>query len=310
VPPPGAAPLPLPAGPVAPEYLSAQPRWLGHFDADRYRATKLGEYYVKHVMERHLTEAKAKHGFDFGPLLRSLKSATAYGTGLEKNSEDAGVLLLQAAPAAVDEFAIALAAWLALDKDHRIERLQDQPFALFEIDRDVLIAPLADGRLMVGKSRTAVTKACDVVRDQAPNLASTPFFKELRRPGAGFIVVAAVEDLHKNKALPPQAKIFRMAENGQLTLDERGEQLVLNVSLKAESEQAATQMKQLAEGLIAWAAMTKPDDQELQTLLKTVSISTAARTVTAKLEYPVERVRQKLEEETKSPVPAKQTPTK
>ena len=204
-----AAPGQAAAGPLVREHISPQAQWLVHFDADHFRKTEVGEFYARNLLERHLAESKAKHNFDFGPLLRSLKSATAYGTEREKSSEDTGVLLLQATSATVDEIGKALAAWLVIDKEARIRRIHAEPFTLYQIDKETLVAPLAGGRLMFGKSARAVEKAWDVLANKAPNLAATVLFKDLNQSGDSFILTAAADDLNKSKTLPPQAKIFR-----------------------------------------------------------------------------------------------------
>ncbi len=282
------------AGPLVKEHVSPQAQWLVHFDADQFRKTEGGEFYVRNLLERHLADSKAKHNFDFGPLLRSLKSATAYGTEREKSSEDTGVLLLQAAPAAVDEIGKALAAWLAIDKEARIRRLHGETFTLYQIDKETLVAPLAGGRLLFAKSARAVEKAWAVLAGKAPNLAATALFKDLNQSGDGVILTAAADDLNKSKTLPPQAKIFSKAENFRAVLGERGGQLVLQLSLNAESAEAATQVRQLMEGLLAWVAMDKPEDKELQLLVKSARITVGARKVSAAFQYPVERLLKKM----------------
>ena len=298
------------AGPLVRDQVSPQAKWLIHFDAEHFRTTKLGEFYVKNALEPSLAEAKAKFQFDFGPLIRSLTSATAYGTEHQNSSNDSGVLLLQASPAAVDDVSVRLAAWLALEnaakkKSGRIGQLLAQPFAIYQVDKETIIAPLTEGRLLFGKSRKHVQKAAEVVLGTAPNLASTSLFADWNKSADGFIMAAAVDDLNKNAALSPHAKIFRQTDHGRLVLGETGEQLTLNVSLHAESAESATRLRKLIEGLIAWAEMEKVDDPELQLLAKSVRVSAAAGTVTLDLAYPVARVLKKIADDLKKTPPAK-----
>ena len=62
----------------------------------------------------------------------------------------------------------------------------------------------------------------------------------------------------------------------------------------AESAEAATQVRQLMEGLLAWVAMDKPEDKELQSLVKSARITMDTRTVSAAFQYPVERLLKKM----------------
>lgn len=298
------------AGPLVREHVSPQAKWVIHFDAEHFRTTKFGEFYVENVLESSLAEAKVKFQFDFGPLIRSLKSATAYGTEYQKSSNDSGVLLLQASPSAVDDVGVKLAAWLALEnsakkKSGRIRQLMVEPFAVYQVDKETIIAPLPDGRLLFGKSRQHVQKAAEVVLGKSPNLASTSLFADWNAGDEGFILAAAVDDLNKNAALSPHAKIFRQTDQGRLVLAERGEQLTLNVSLHADSAESAARVKKLIEGLVAWAEMEKAEDPELQLLAKSAQVSVAARTVNLGLAYPVERVMKKMADDLKKTPPAK-----
>lgn len=295
------------AGPLVREHVSPQAKWLIHFDAEHFRTTKLGDFYVQNLLEKNLADAKAKHQFDFGPLVRSVKSATAYGTEYQQNTNDAGVLILQASPEAVDEIRSKLAGWLALEaaggnKSGRIQQLTTDPFPLYHVDQQTMIAPLADGRLLLGKSRKHVEKAAEVVLGAAPNLTSTSRFNEWNGTDEAFILAVAADDLNKNAALAPHAKIFRHTDQGHFVVGERGDDLFLNLSLRAENTEAATRVKKLIEGLLAWAELERAEKQELQLISKSAQVGMAARTVTVGLAYPVERMIRKMAEH------AKQTP--
>jgi hypothetical protein len=285
------------AGPLARELVAAQAKWVLHFDAAQFRGTKVGEFYVQHALDAHLASAKAKHHFDFGPLARSLKSATAYGTD-EKGGGDTGVLLLQASPEAVRGVADALKQWLAAEQaapqqTGRIKLVSSNAFPLYHVDGETFIAPLADGRLLFGKSRPHVQKAFEVMAGRAANLASTTQFKELES-GGGFFFAAAADGLNKNAALAPHAKIFRQTDEGRVVLGERGDQLALDVALLAEDAESATRVQQLITGLLAWATLDKSEDKDAQLLLKSAKVGAAERTVTVALEYPVARVLKKM----------------
>src|SRR5262245_18210113 len=81
------------AGPLAGEQVAADAKWVLHFEAERFRTTLIGRYYVENLLEKHAAEGRAKHSFVFGPLLRSLRSATAYGADYDKGAKTSVLLL-------------------------------------------------------------------------------------------------------------------------------------------------------------------------------------------------------------------------
>ena len=283
-------------GPLPREQVSSEAKWVLHFDADHYRTTKIGGFYVTNMLERTVADERAKHGFDFGPLLRSLKSATAYGTEYQKDSDENGVLLLKAGAAAVKGVEDFLVAQMTKDAKGTIQRLQAEPFALYQIDKEIVAAPLPGGALLLGKSRKHVQKAWEVVAGKQPNLTSTTAFSDLAKPSESFILAGA-DDLKENPALPPQAKILGQAESVRLALGERGDQLFLTLGLKTEDAKAAAQVKQLIDGLLAWASLEQTEDKDRQILLKSAKVTAVERMITAAFEYPVARVIEKMEQD-------------
>ena len=271
------------AGPLLREQVSAQAKWVIHFDAERFREGKLGAFYTNDLMPQHLADAEAKTGFDFGPLFRALKSATAYGPDFGAESQQSGVVLLQSDADAVRGLKEHLAA--------HTKRVKGEAFPIYWLDKDTLAATLHEGRVLLGKSPEHLRAAAEVLEGKRPNLTNGAAFKDLAEATNHFILVAGAEGLSGNVPLPAVAKMFRKADGLRLRLDEQGGKLLLNISLQAESAAVAGQMKLVLDGVLAWGSIEKSDDENTRVLLDSARVSTDGRRVSLSAEYPVERVK-------------------
>src|SRR5262245_10447732 len=119
------------AGPLSREQISARAKWVAHFDAEHFQTTRLGRFYINNLLEKHAAAMHEKSGFDFGPLLRSLKHATAYGAGYGKDSQTNAVLLLQAGAAPVRDFGTFISSRTTRVRGKYPRVVQSKPFQIF-----------------------------------------------------------------------------------------------------------------------------------------------------------------------------------
>jgi hypothetical protein len=262
-------------------------RGLAHFDAEHFRETKLGEFYVNNLMAQNLTDLQAKTSFDFGPFFRALKSATAYGTEHGKDAPKTAVLLLQSDAAAVRGIKDFLAG--VDGKGKKAKRVTDESFPLYKLDKDTFIATLHEGRVLAGKSQEHLHAAWEVIEGKGPNLTTTAAFKDLADETQKFILAAGADGFAESVPTPVKLKLLRRMDHLRVLLDERGENLFLSIALEAESAGTAQRVKKMVEGLIALAAEEKSDDKNIQLLADSAKVTAENKTVSAAFEFPVER---------------------
>jgi len=277
------------AGPLSREQVSAQAKWLLHFDAEHFQSTKLGRFYVDDLLVKHVAVMHDKSGFDFDPLLRSLKHATVFGTDFGKSSQTNAVVLLQAGEAPVRDFGEFVSSHTTRVRGKYPRVVQSKPFPIYKLDKRTIVAPLDNGVLLLGQSPKSISDAWEVLTGKQPNLASTSRFSEFASPADSFVLALGADGIGANIPLPDKMNFFRKADHLRVTLDERADRLLLNVALDVQNAEVASRMKQMVEGLLAWAALEKTDDEEVQLLVKSAKVVATGPTVSASFEYPVER---------------------
>jgi hypothetical protein len=277
------------SGPLQREQVSAQAKWVLHLDAEKFRTSKLGQYYIENFLEKQISDAQTTLGLDLGPFLHSLKSATIYGMRVGQGADSEAVLLMQSDPDAVGDIENYLVTHSTKGKKSKLRQIQTEPFALFKLDQ-LFAAPLTNGMVLLSKSQHGVRTAWDVLNGKEENAVTAKRFTELSSGTNNVILAAGLDGVGEDTPLPPNAKIFRKVEYARVMLGERGEQMFLNISLKTTSTELAMQMRLVVEGLIAWGAIEKGDDQNLQLLVKSAKVTASDQVVSASFELPSAKV--------------------
>ncbi len=87
-----------------------------------------------------------------------------------------------------------------------------------------------------------------------------------------------------------------MAEGARIVLGEKGEQLFLNLALKAKEADVVRQIAQVLEGIKAVVALGQSENKDLLELVQSIKVASTEKMVTVNLEYPLAKVMGKIEE--------------
>lgn len=71
----------------------------------------------------------------------------------------------------------------------------------------------------------------------------------------------------------------------------------MSLALKAKTPEVVTQMQQVIQGLIAMASLGQPEDKDLAKLVQGIKVGATEKVVSVRVEYPVEKVIEKLNEQ-------------
>jgi len=166
--------------------------------------------------------------------------------------------------------------------------------------RDKAYCAILPGKVVVlSASYEAAKKSAQVLSGKAETLEAKKTFVEFPQEKTGYFFVASAEGFNEDAALPPQAKLLQMADGGQLALGEDADQMVLNLALKAKTPEIVTQMQQVVQGLIAMVSLGQPENKDLAKLVQGIKVSATEKVVSVRVEYPVDKVIQQLEEQVK-----------
>ena len=143
--------------------------------------------------------------------------------------------------------------------------------------------------IVLGSAIDIVKQAVDVLDGSAPNAAAGAFKqKQLNTKGAFFQVAAnALNDLaeHKN-----EAALFEQTDEFGGAIGENDGQFYINLSLRAESEEVAQNIKKMLEGLVAFLSLAGNEQAALVELAANLKLDNVDRAVTINLESDSEAV--------------------
>jgi hypothetical protein len=287
------------AGPVQKERVPADAKWLLHLDFDKFRASKVGGYLTREVLEKKLAGPKAdlKRDLNFDLDITKISSITAFGTDYQSHPDANGVLLIKT-DLDVQKALDGAIQKISADSGGSAEPIKKLPgsSAAYSINDDVFVTIRPDKLVLLGKSRQPVEKAAAVLEGKAASLNSSKAFSGFPEVPKAFFFVAIAEAFNEDTPLPPQAKVLKMTDGGRLVLGENAENLFLNLTLKAKSSEVVSQMQQVIQGTVALASLSQEENPDLMQLAQSVKVSSDDKMVTVGVEYPVAKAIEKLSE--------------
>lgn len=285
---------PLSAGPLRPQDIAAEAKWVAHLDVERFKETDLGRLIGTGLLDKQLAKpvADLKRELDFDLDWRRIRSVTAYGTSLKQKPDANAVLIIRsdldikdAVEAAVEKFALA-----GVEEAKRLRRLDEVNHNLYALGDKGFASLLADNTVVAGRERVTVEAAARVLRGEGVSLANTRKLADFPAGKADFLFFGVLEAPADEMRLPPQAAALKTIAGGRLGLSEESSKLAASLALKARSTESATQLQQSVQGLVAFAALSLPGDERVQELVRSARVSSSENLVTVGFQYPSERV--------------------
>jgi hypothetical protein len=267
-------------------------KWVAHLDVDQLQKTRLGELLAKQFLDPAMSQVadEIESHLHLGVNWRQIHAITLYGTSVKKHPEDHTVVLVQSdlplrdALKAVQAVPNPAAAGGAPPPFQRLEQDGREFYAL----GGQAFAALGDGNLLVlAKSRRAMSNAIVQLARKDRPAASTPGAQPPKGPGDAFLSCSLNESFTRGLELPPQAAILKQTDGARLSLAESEDQLLATLTVKAQTSEAAEQLHQALQGLMAVAALGTPDNPQLQQLLKAARVQPRDKEVDLALRYPV-----------------------
>jgi hypothetical protein len=291
------------AEPVHKEYVAADAKWLLHLDVDQMLQTDVGKWFGEEILDKQFAKAmrdlKQNLGIDFN--WRDIRSVTAYGTQFKAKGELTGVLVIEGydVGAALDQ-AISRLEQAAPGGKLPLQKTQEGNDTVFSLQEKFFGAALPGNVFLLSQSKDELKKARDVVSGTSPCLPA----KKVPVGAKSAFVFGQAEQL-ENAPLPPQAQGLKAVEGAQLLLGQQAESVFLKLALTTKDVEAATQMQQALQGLLALATLNQPQDKNTQKLAEAAKVSGADKVVTVKLELPsadvIEMVKQGQKKKTANP---------
>jgi len=288
------------ASPIPKKQIAADAKWVLHLDAEQFMRGKVGAYLVEQVLNPRSAEMKAKLKQELGVdwNWNKLQSITAYGTGYRPQEDDTGLLLIRTS---MDVKGALDAAMAKSIPQLRIEKLEGAALPLYRFNDQGYLGLREDGLVLVGRHRAAIDRGLEVLGGRAANIEGAKAFQEYPETSFGFFLLAVAEGFGQQADLPASATIFKQATGARLVLGEDNDRLRLNFDLKSASADDSLRIQQVAQGLLALAAMNASQNPDLQKLTQSAAVTSAGKCVTLAVAVPVADVIAKISENQPAP---------
>jgi hypothetical protein len=291
--------LSTPALPLEKGVVPNDAKWLIHLDVDNLRDSKVGQTLINEILAEPLAKLKTEMKVDGQLILQKLHSVTAFGNNFEAGPKADGVLLLSGEEDLQKIVEGLLAAQMLQDTNSPIKKVQQDGFAVYSMQDQVFLSPRVAGQIVVSKSREQL----EAIRNHLTGKAKAPnagkAFSDYAHVPNAFFFLAVAEGFNEKAALPPQARILKMAEGARIVLGEKADLLFVNLALKAKDSEIIQQIRQVLEGMTALVALGQSENKELMELMQGTKVSSTDKTVTVNIEYPLAKAMAHLNDVTK-----------
>ncbi|HEX2100210.1 MAG TPA: hypothetical protein VHF69_06095 [Candidatus Synoicihabitans sp.] len=291
--------VPFSAAQFDPRVVPADSQWVVHADVRVLRESALGQRIIELLPPAELSGPEDPLRPNIAKIMETVTTATAFGIDLSGKPESMdGALLLQGS-ADLRKIAEGVMAQLSLSHPEQVKDVTGLPFDAYQISDQLVVAFPPEPIVLAGRSQPQLLKALEVFRRKAPALAgsSSPLVQLLPRQGRHFLVAASLvpstQSLFQGNG--PQARILQMANAASIAIGEDGDMAVARAQLVASSDQVATKLVKIVEGLTAMLSLAETNDAQLAEFINSVKIQRIDRAVTLNLSYSTERILQMIQ---------------
>ncbi|MGV3774127.1 MAG: hypothetical protein ACO1QB_14600 [Verrucomicrobiales bacterium] len=274
------------AGPLQKEYVASSAKWVLHLDGELFRNTKVGSFISRELVDKKFAEAEAKANLNLDFDFSKVTSITAYSNDFEK---DTGVLLIKTTADVKKDIQSIIDRANKEGKPQNIIKVQDASYPLYKHKGESFMAPDVAGILLFSKSRSQLEEARNVLLRKGESLAQKNTFSEVKNPPGNYFM-ATVQGLNDQAPVPANAQILRQATGGSLFLGENKDQTVAHVALKGKTAEAATQITQVVQGLVALINLKQDGDEKLRKLAESALVNSEGQQVTIQVAFPSETI--------------------
>ncbi len=266
-----------PAYELQKKYVASDAKWLIHLDFKALMKTKLWDsiYDNRKIKIDHKNEKLLKE-LDFD-VLKDLNAVSVYG--VDKGDKNAVVLIR-------GNFDTAkIIKKLVSEEDPEISSFGK--FKIYNWDRDDFGTFVGNNLLIITHSKVNMKYALDVITGKKESFEGSTLSKRLKEVPGDALLFALAGDL--SRMIGKHGKMPMMIDKSKMALFlamERNSDLRLSLKLHTESPEAAKNLMQVGNGLLALARMGKGKMDEQEKLLNSIDITVDRNIVNAKMFIP------------------------
>ncbi len=282
------------ANPLDLSQVSDDANWLMHVDFDSTRNSVIGSFILEEFEAKpEAVERMAAMTTTFGVDPKAFSNLTMFGNGEHKK----GIAIMKGG---LD--AEKLIAFAKLNKT--LETSQAGKHEIHSLNRDkrhpVAFATLNNNVIVGGPNAGLVSRGIKLVRGKAPSRDPIGLLGELRQviEKPGFISYVDIVKASKFHDLDKHgAAMMKKAHSAGMAMGEADGELKIVAIIKANDEETATQLENMARGALAMAALGKESNPRLANILESQKVSRNGNTVTVQIGLAIETIKEAIERE-------------
>ncbi len=267
----------VPAYELQKKYIASDAKWLIHLDVRALIKTKLWDsiYDEKKVKINHKNKDIMKElNFD---VLNDLHSVSVYG--IDKGERNAIVLI----NGNFDRNKIIR----KLESEKNPETSKYGNFKIYHWDDDDFGVFVNNNLLVITQSRVYMEYALDVIKGKKVGFNKSSLSKRMKEIPGNSVLFALAGDLSrlagKHRKLPMMIDKAKMA---LFLAMEQNNDMRLSLKLQTETPEAAKNLMQVGNGLLALARMSKKDMDGKEVIVNSIQISAEGNIVKVKMVIP------------------------
>lgn len=258
------------------KYIASDTKWVIHLDFKAFIKTKLWDsiYDEKKIKINDKNEDVLKE-LNFN-ILKDLYSVSVYG--VDKGDKNAVVLI----NGDFDRNKIIK----KLESEENPEKSKYGNFKIYHWGGDDFGAFVNNNLLVITHSRVNMEYALDVIKGKKPNFKGSALYKRMKEIPGNSILFALAGDLSKLVGKHKSPVMIDKAKMALFLAMEQNNDMRLSLKLHTESKEAAQNIMQVGNGLLALARMSKKEMQGKEKLFNSIQISSKGSIVEAKMFIP------------------------
>jgi hypothetical protein len=278
------APLAVRAESLNPREIPADAKWAVHLDVKGLLSSRIGSLILE--MANQEEEMKKVHAFgtvfEFDPF-EDLYSVTAYGTSYQK--EEGAVLL----KGRFDREKIT--AMMSIEGERREILYLDADITQWSDGHDqFFVCFYRDGLILLSNSQSLIQGAIEVLKGDADSLADGGGLRGLRSLPEGTFIAAGAKGFGSILGVEAHATVLQKADEFLAAAGETEGIDFLDVTLSTTSEETASQVHQVLQGIIALGGLMSEQEPELARLVKSVRLKLDGRKITLRETQPADEL--------------------
>jgi hypothetical protein len=260
--------LPLSANDVDPAIgMTDGSAWVVHLQLDRLLETEVGRLLARELLDPKLRpemeRLKEQHGVDLD--WWKTRSVTAFGPDLTQDSMEKTMILAMAGPHSFEKNLDILLAQERKGKPDSAPypRKEDREGRPVYRNTDLTWALPHPELLLTSRSTEGIDKALETALRTNGSPINVTVSPDLPITSNAVAFIRISRQLDPRFALPPEAKVLRHVTRTLLSAGITDESVVILAGMEAQDEDAAGQIRDIFQGLLALASLQSANDSDL-----------------------------------------------